>query len=396
MSTNSTNSTQLNRYMPPGKHLMMGNIAVAEGALAAGLGFFGGYPITPSTEIPEHLSQRLPEVGGAFMQMEDELASINSVVGASIAGSKAMTATSGPGVSLMTETISFAAAMETPFVLVDCQRNGPGTGFVTSPHHNDIGLVRYPGNGEFEVIAIAPMSCQELYDLTIHAFNLAEKYRCPTFILSDAYLGHLHEVVEIPAPEEIERKVIRREVPDPLPYERFSLLKKDEVTIPPPTIAGTEYDTSVFVSQPHGPTGMPFDSIDRGLQFVQTLSKKITNNIDDIAMVDAYLADDAEILVIAYGLPVRAAYHAVDLARKEGIKAGVFRLVTVWPFPVERVKQAVAGVKAVIMPEMNLGIMADQVERTVNLDQPVIRIPRVGELHHPDEILKQIKEVAAQ
>ncbi|HMF31205.1 MAG TPA: 2-oxoacid:acceptor oxidoreductase subunit alpha, partial [Candidatus Lokiarchaeia archaeon] len=246
--------------LSPGKHLMMGNVAIAEGALAAGLRFFAGYPITPSTEIPEHLAVRLPQEGGAFIQMEDELASINAVCGASIAGVKAMTATSGPGVSLMTETISWAASMEIPFVLVDVQRNGPGTGFVTAPHHNDIGLVKYAGNGEFEVIALAPMSCQESFDFTIHAFNLAETYRCPTYVLSDAYLGHIHEPVIIPPPEEVAEKVIRREMPDPVPYEKFSQLKGDEVKLTPPPILGTDYYPGTFFSQPHGPTGVPFDS----------------------------------------------------------------------------------------------------------------------------------------
>jgi len=176
------------RYLKPGRHLMMGNTAMSEGALSAGLSYFGGYPITPSTEVIEHLAKRLPEVGGVCMQMEDELASINSVIGASLVGAKAMTATSGPGLSLMVETISMAANLEIPFVFCDVQRNGPGTGFVTEPHHNDLGLVRFSGNGEFQVIALAPMTCQELFDMTITAFNFAETYRCPVFILSDAYL----------------------------------------------------------------------------------------------------------------------------------------------------------------------------------------------------------------
>jgi 2-oxoglutarate ferredoxin oxidoreductase subunit alpha len=387
--------TQSNHNLAPGKHLLMGNVAVAEGALAAGLNFFAGYPITPSTEIPEHLAVRLPQFGGSFIQMEDELASINAVMGASIAGAKAMTATSGPGISLMAETISFGASMEIPFVLVDVQRNGPGTGFVTAPHHSDVGFAKYAGNGEFEVIAIAPMSCQECFDLTFHAFNLAETYRCPTYVLSDAYLGHIHEPVIIPAPEELAAKAIRREVPTPIPYASFSQLKDERVTIAPTPILGTPHFPKLFFSQPHGPTGMPFDSEEEGgLRFNQMLSKKILENVDKIAMVDSYLAEDAEILVIAYGLPVRSSYRAVNAARKEGIKAGVFRLTTIWPFPFNAVKQVVAGKKAVIMPEMNLGIMAEQVERVTGQDIPVIRVPRIASLHHPDEILSAIKEAA--
>jgi 2-oxoglutarate ferredoxin oxidoreductase subunit alpha len=384
-----------NNNLAPGKHLLMGNVAVAEGALAAGLNFFAGYPITPSTEIPEHLAMRLPQFGGNFIQMEDELASINAVMGASIAGAKAMTATSGPGIALMAETISFGASMEIPFVLVDVQRNGPGTGFVTAPHHSDVGFARYAGNGEFEVIAIAPMSCQECFDLTLHAFNLAETYRCPTYVLSDAYLGHIHEPVVIPPPEELAAKVIRREVPSPIPYATFSQIKEDGVKIPPTPILGTPHFPKLFFSQPHGPTGVPFDSEEEGgLRFNQMLSKKILENIDKIVMVDSYLADDAEILVIAYGLPVRSSSRAVNAARKEGIKAGLFRLTTIWPFPFNAVKKVVSGKKAIIMPEMNLGIMAEQVERVTGQGIPVIRVPRIASLHHPDEILSAIKEAA--
>ena len=218
------------RFLTEGKYVMMGNIAMAEGALAAGLDFFGGYPITPSTEVIEHLAKRLPEVGGCCMQMEDELASINAVIGASLVGSKSMTATSGPGISLMTETISMAANLEIPFVFADVMRNGPGTGFVTEPHHNDLGLMRFAGNGEFQVIALAPMNCQELFDLTITAFNFAETYRCPVFIISDAYLGHLHESVNIPPKEEIIKRVINRELPQDL-NNKFSYKNETMVNI---------------------------------------------------------------------------------------------------------------------------------------------------------------------
>lgn len=381
--------------LTPGKHLLMGNVAVAEGALAAGLQFFAGYPITPSTEIVEHLAVRLPQEGGVFIQMEDELASINAVCGASIAGVKAMTATSGPGISLMTETISWAASMEIPHVIVDVQRNGPGTGFVTAPHHNDIGTVKNAGNGEYEIIALAPMTCQESFDLTIQAFNFAETYRCPTFILSDAYLGHLHEAVVIPPAEEIAEKVIPRDVPDPAPNEKFSHLKGEEIQIPPPPVLGTGYYPPIFFSQPHGPTGVPYDTDADALRFNQILSQKITNNMDNITMVDSYLLDDADIAVIAYGLPVRSSYRAIDLARDAGIKVGLLRLITIWPFPFATVETAVAGKKAIVMPEMNLGIMANQVERVTGGDIPVVRVPKIGDLHHPEEILKVITEVAS-
>ncbi len=381
------------RFLPEGKHLMMGNIAMSEGAIAAGLKFFGGYPITPSTEVIEHLSVRLPQIGGVCMQMEDEIASINSVIGASLVGAKAMTATSGPGLSLMTETISMAANLEIPFVFCDVQRNGPGTGYVTEPHHNDIGLMRFAGNGEFQVITLAPMSCQELYDLTITAFNFAETYRCPVFIMSDAYLGHLHEVVNIPKQEEVLKRVIDRELPNDF-TKKFSY--KDEnigkYIIPKPPVIGTDYCPGMFLSQPHNYEGLPTP---KPLKFIEMMIDKITSNLDKISLTESYKLDDAEIVIIAYGLPVRTSYRAVDLARKEGIKVGIFRLITIWPFPDEKVKEAVKDAKAVIVPELNyMGVIAEQVERVTELSTPVIRIPKACEIHHPHDILKVIKEVA--
>jgi len=381
------------RFLPEGRHLMMGNVAMSEGAISAGLKFFGGYPITPSTEVIEHLAVRLPQIGGVCMQMEDELASINSVIGASLVGVKAMTATSGPGLSLMTETISMAANLEVPFVFCDVQRNGPGTGFVTEPHHNDLGLMRFAGNGEFQVITLAPMNCQELFDLTITAFNFAEIYRCPVFIMSDAYLGHLHEVVNIPPKEEILKQLVERELPDDF-VKKFSF--KDDITgkyvIPKPPIMGTDYCPGLFLHQPHNYEGLPTP---KPMQFIEAIIEKINSNKDKICLTDQYKLDDAEIIVVGYGLPVRSSYRAVDIARKEGIKVGIFRLITVWPFPDEKVKEIVKSAKAVIVPELNYtGFIAEQVERVTKLETPVIKIPKVCEFHHPDDILKVIREVA--
>jgi len=382
------------RYLPEGKYVMMGNEAVAEGALAAGLSFFGGYPITPSTEIIEHLAKRLPEVGGCCMQMEDELASINAVMGASLAGAKAMTATSGPGLSLMTETISMAANLEIPFVFCDVQRVGPGSaGPVTAPHHNDIGLIRFAGHGEFQVIALAPMNCQELFDLTITAFNFAETYRCPVFILSDAYLGHLHETVHIPPKEDIIKRVIRRELPQ-TESKKFSY--KDTSTgkyiIPKPPIIGTDHCPVMFLHSPHNSDGFPSSN---SLGFMEILIEKVKTNINEIAITEEYKLDDADIVIISYGLPVRTSYRAVDIARKEGIKAGILRLVTVWPFHDEKVKEGIKNAKAIIVPELNYtGFIAEQVERVSKLEIPIIRVPKVGTFHHPDDILKVIREVS--
>ncbi|MFX0011016.1 MAG: transketolase C-terminal domain-containing protein [Candidatus Hermodarchaeota archaeon] len=382
------------RYLKEGKYVMMGNEAMSEGALAAGLEFFGGYPITPSTEVIEHLAKRLPEVGGVCIQMEDELASINAVLGASLVGAKSMTATSGPGLSLMVEAISMAANLEIPFVLCDVQRVGPGShGPVTSPHHNDLGLVRFAGHGEFQVIALAPMNCQELYDLTITAFNFAETYRCPVFILSDAYLGHLHEPVYIQPKEEIIKKVIKREVPEDL--TKFFTYKDDntgEYIIPKPPIVGTEYFPPTSLHLPHNYAGLPTSN---SLEFMQMLIDKVITNIDKISITEEYRLEDAEIIVIAYGLPVRASYRAVDIAREQGIKVGIFRLITIWPFPDQKVKEIVKNKKAIIIPELNYtGIIAEQVERVKSLEIPIKKVSKVGEFHHPDEILNAIKEVS--
>ncbi|MBN2151575.1 MAG: 2-oxoacid:acceptor oxidoreductase subunit alpha [Candidatus Lokiarchaeota archaeon] len=380
------------RYMAPGKHVLMGNVAMAEGAMAAGLTFFGGYPITPSTEVPEHLVWRLPEAGGAFIQMEDELAAINSVAGASVAGAKAMTATSGPGTSLMAETISMAAAMEIPLVICDVQRNGPGTGLVTAPHHNDVFQCKYSGNGEYEVIAYAPMSCQELYDLTIEAFNAAETYRCPTYVLSDAYLGHLHEPVVIPTAEEVKKLVVARAILDKPNQEKFTFLDREgNIQIPPAPVLGTPNFPTTFISQPHGPDGIPVNE-DQVLKPNTLLVEKITKNVEKIARTEAYMLDDAEVVIIAYGLTARVCYHVVNLARKEGLKAGLFRLVTIWPFPYERVKSVVAGAKAIVVPEMNLGLMAGEVERCKPLAMPMYKVPKIADIHEPGEILAVVRK----
>ncbi|MHA1793120.1 MAG: 2-oxoacid:acceptor oxidoreductase subunit alpha [Promethearchaeota archaeon] len=382
------------RFLKPGKRVMMGNIAMSEGAISAGLTFFAGYPITPSTEVPEHLVHRLPQVGGAFMQMEDELASINAVMGASLVGAKAMTATSGPGTSLMAETISYAANLEIPFVLCDVQRNGPGTGLVTAPHHNDIYQCKYSGNGEYEVIAYAPMSCQELFDLTIEAFNKAELYRCPTYVLSDAYLGHIHEPVIIPPEEDLINRVVNRKIPEREEVEKFVHRDSEgNIKIPPPIMMGTPNFPGYLIAQPHGSNGLPVVE-ERSQRFVEDICLKITRNAEKIIKVEEYKLDDAEIVIIAYGLPARVSYRVVNIARSEGIKVGMFRLITVWPFPYERIKSLVSGKKAIIVPEMNLGMIANEIERVKSLEIPIYKVPKISEIHHPDDILKIVREAA--
>ncbi|KKK48861.1 hypothetical protein LCGC14_3140880, partial [marine sediment metagenome] len=249
------------------------------------------------------------------------------------------------------------------------------------------------GHGEFQVIALAPMNCQELFDLTITAFNFAETYRCPVFILSDAYLGHLHETVHIPPKEDIIKRVIRRELPQ-TESKKFSY--KDTSTgkyiIPKPPIIGTDHCPVMFLHSPHNSDGFPSSN---SLGFMEILIEKVKTNINEIAITEEYKLDDADIVIISYGLPVRTSYRAVDIARKEGIKAGILRLVTVWPFHDEKVKEGIKNAKAIIVPELNYtGFIAEQVERVSKLEIPIIRVPKVGTFHHPDDILKVIREVS--
>jgi len=256
-----------------------------------------------------------------------------------------------------------------------------------------LGLMRFAGNGEFGVIALAPMNCQELFDLTITAFNFAETYRCPVFIISDAYLGHLHEAIYIPPKEEIMKKVIPRELPNNF-ENKFTYMDPttNKYITPKAPIMGTDYVPLMFLHQAHNPNGMSSRRL--ALPFTQMLIDKIKSNMDKISLTEEYKLEDAEIVIISYGLPVRTSYRAVDIARKEGIKVGIFRLITVWPFPDEKVKKVVKDAKAVIVPELNYtGIIAEQVERVTKLETPIIRIPKVCDFHHPNDILEKIREV---
>jgi 2-oxoglutarate ferredoxin oxidoreductase subunit alpha len=287
-----------------------------------------------------------------------------------------------------------AANLEIPFVFCDVQRVGPGShGPVTAPHHNDIGLIRFAGHGEFQVIALAPMNCQELFDLTIVAFNFAETYRCPVFILSDAYLGHLHEPVQIPPKEEIIKKVIKRELPaNNSKIFSYKDNESGDYIIPKPPIVGTDHFPITSLQLPHNNLGFP---ISNALSFMEVLIEKVKSNIDKISITDEYRLEDADIVVVSYGLPVRASYRAVDVAREKGISVGVLRLITIWPFPDEKVKKVVKDAKAIIIPELNYtGFIAEQVERVKKLGTPIIKIPKVGIFHHPDDILNIIKEVS--
>jgi len=330
---------------------MTGDVACAEGALAAGCLFFGGYPITPATEIAEHISGRLPEVGGTFIQMEDEIAAMASIVGASCAGVKSMTATSGPGLSLMLENIGLAICTETPCVVVDVQRAGPSTGLPTQGAQGDMMQARWGSHGHYEIIALAPASPQELFYQTIDAFNLSETYRVPVLIMTDEMIGHLSERVVIP-----EAKAIHT-VSRPRARgrkDRFKPFKPGPNGVAPMAIAGEGYRVHI-TGLTHDERGYPDMTVEGQEVMMDRIVGKIRNNLEHIIQTESYRVDDAEIVIVSYGVSSRTSLAAVDEARKQGIKAGLLRLITVWPFPEEQIRELAARIKGFVTVEINLG-----------------------------------------
>ena len=382
--------TQTNRAVLTGKHFLSGDYACAEGAIAAGCRFFAGYPITPATEIAERMARRLPEVGGVYIQMEDELGSIAAVIGASYAGVKAMTATSGPGFSLMQENIGLAVMTETPLVIVDIMRGGPSTGQPTKPGQQDMMQAKWGSHGDYEVIALAPSSVQEMFDLTIECFNLSERFRVPAFLMADETVAHMWEKVIIPEPDQIE--IVNRKKPTVSPAD-YLPFKPDEDLVPPMACFGEGYRVHV-TGLTHDERGYPkTDSPEIQEQLIRRLCDKIRKNADKIVKVKEFMLEDAEIAVIAYGTPARAAISAVRKAREEGIKAGLLRLVTVWPFPERQVAELAARVKGIVVPELNYGQIVREVERAAKTT-PVYFMPKFGEaLHTPMEILDGIRRM---
>lgn len=365
-----------------GIRFLQGNIACAEGAIAAGCEFFGGYPITPSTEVAEWLSSRFPEIGRAFIQMEDEIASIAAVIGARWAGKKAMTATSGPGLSLMMENIGYSAMTETPIVIIDIQRGGPSTGQPTMAGQGEIMQAKWGSHGDYQPIAISPNSVQEMFDLTVECFNLAEKYRVPVYLLADEAVGHMREKVDLP--ETVETISAPLSEKDELPF----IANENE----PPKIQvfGKGYKVHV-TGLTHDERGYPAtDDPAIHSKLVNRLNNKIINKRNEIIKYEEKFTDDAEIVLISYGGTSRAVLEAVMKLREEGIKAGYFRLITIWPFPDERMKEM--GDKSRLMVlEMNLGQILHEVRKYSN---EVFFFPKIGgELHTPFEIIKKVKEV---
>jgi 2-oxoglutarate ferredoxin oxidoreductase subunit alpha len=369
--------------------LLQGNEACAEGALLAGVKFFAGYPITPSSEIAENMARKLPKIGGKFVQMEDEIASMAAVIGASIAGLKSLTATSGPGMCLKQENLGFAVINEIPCVVVNAQRGGPSTGLPTKPSQGDMMQARWGSHGDHSIIALAPSTVNEILTLTIKAFNFSEKYRTPVILLLDEVIAHMREKVEIPAPEEIE--VINRKKPTVSP-EEYLPFKPDEDGVPPMANFGEGYRYHI-TGLVHSEKGLPISDSQQIDHFIRRINNKINKNIKDILIYEEYFLDDAKIALIAYGSVARAAERTVKLAREEGLKVGLLKLLTIWPFCFEEVNRLAQQVDLIIVPEMNLGQMVLEVERASQGKCRVVPYGRVdGELINPIEILGKIRE----
>lgn len=349
--------------------LLSGNEAVAYGALAAGAKFYGGYPITPSTEIAEVMAAELPRIGGKFIQMEDEIASLGAVIGASIAGLKSFTATSGPGFSLMQEHIGFAAMAEVPCVIVDVMRGGPSTGLPTKTSQGDVMQAKYGSHGDYPSIAIAPSSVMECFTLTVKAFNLSEKYRIPVIILSDEIVGHMREKVILPGPDEIE--VIDRMPPEVPPewYQHYA----DSITgVSPMANFGEGYRFHI-TGLTHDVSGFPTERNDETTALLEKFRNKENHNTHDLSMVDEFCMEDADFCIVAYGSVGRSGRQAVKMLRQEGVKAGMIRPQILWPFPKFPVENMLERVSHVLVPEMNVGQLRKEVERLACMPRGMIQ-----------------------
>ena len=374
-----------------GAHYLDGDYACGEGAMAAGCRFVAGYPITPSTEVVERISRRFPMMGGTFIQMEDELASMAAIVGASWTGTKAMTVTSGPGFSLMMENIGLAAMMETPCVVVNVQRGGPSTGLPTMVGQADVMQARWGSHGDYEIIALSPQSPQEAFDFTIDAFNLADTYRVPVMFLLDECVGHMTEKVIIPPADQIEiveRKLTTQKPGEYLPYV------DNESHIPEFARAGDGYRFPT-TGLTHDERGYPVMSAECQQQNVQRLIDKIRLNADDIIRYEEEHTDGADVVVVTYGITARVARAGIDLARKKGIKVGVIRLVVIWPFPEKLITKLATKIKAFVVPEINAGQIVLEVERCALGQAKAVLVPHLGGgVHNPQDIADAIVEAA--
>lgn len=370
--------------------LMQGNEACVEGAIIAGMRFYAGYPITPSTEIAEISAAKLPRIGGMFIQMEDEIASISAVIGASLAGKKAMTATSGPGFSLKQEGIGYAIIAEVPCVIVNVQRGGPSTGMPTAPAQGDVMQARWGTHGEHSIITLYPSTVKEVLYTTIRAFNLAEKYRTPVILLMDEVIGHMREKVELPNPGDIE--IYNRKKPTCKPNEYMPYRVKNGDIVPEMASIGDGYRWHV-TGLVHDETGFPTNDSNIAETLIKRLVGKIENNLDDIVQYEEYKLDDADEVIIAYGSTARSVKAAIDILRSKGKKIGLFRPITIWPSPKKQIKELAEKVNRITVIEMNLGQYYLEVDRIASKYIEVAKFGRVnGELISPKDIISFLEE----
>jgi 2-oxoglutarate/2-oxoacid ferredoxin oxidoreductase subunit alpha len=374
-----------------GTHYLDGDFACGEGAMAAGCRFVAGYPITPSTEVVERIARRFPMMGGTFIQMEDELASMAAIVGAAWSGTKTMTVTSGPGFSLMMENIGLAAMMETPCVVVNVQRAGPSTGLPTMVAQADMMQARWGSHGDYSIIAVSPQSPQEAFDLTIDAFNLAETYRVPVFVMMDECVGHMTEKVVIPAASEID--VVPRRLTGKTPQEFLPYVPgADGIVEFARAGDGYRFHTTGLT---HDARGYPVMTVECQQECVSRLNEKISRNADRIVRVQEEDTDGAEVIVVSYGITARVARMAVRTARAAGVNAGSLRLIVIWPFAERRIRELATHAKAFVVPEINRGQMVLEVERCVAGRADVISVPHSGgTVHDPASIVEAILRAA--
>lgn len=373
-----------------GAHFIDGDHAASEGAIAAGCKFVAGYPITPSTEVVERIAARFPLIGGIFVQMEDEIASSIAIQGAVWAGKKAMTVTSGPGFSLMMEHIGFAAITETPCVFINVQRGGPSTGLPTLPAQADMMQARWGSHGDYEIIAIVPNSPQECFDLTIRAFNLAEEYRVPVLVMMDECVGHMTEKVEIPEADRIE--VVERKFTEKPPGE-YRMFDTNGSMVPEMVKAGAGYRIHL-TGLTHDDRGYPAMSPVVHKKMLRRLVDKVLLNEEKIRHIEEDQVEGADVVVISYGITSRVVLPAVNKARKEGIKVGHIRLITVWPFPESYIRELAKKVSAFVVPELNLGQIVYEVERCAAGNAVTQLVSHAGgAVHSPEEIYDAIKGV---
>lgn len=374
--------------------LLQGNQAVVEGAIAAGVKFYGGYPITPSTEIAEQLALRLPQVGGKFMQTEDEIAGLGTVIGASMAGKKAMTATSGPGFSLKQEMLGLACSAEIPCVIVNVQRVGPATGQPTSPAQGEVMQTRWGTHGDHWLITVSPSSVPECFDLTLRAVALSEKYRCPVILLMDEVIGHMREKIELPDNyDEIPQAERKRPTCAPEDYLPYGCEEGSKVPAMADFGSGYRWHVSGLV---HDETGFPKGTGEATRTSQDRLRTKLEDNLDDIVQVENYRMEDAEFAVVAFGGAARTAYEAVDMARKEGLKVGFVRPITIWPFAEKQMQELAGKVKGILVHELNCGQYVLEVERAVSGKVPVSLYAKYdNESATPAELLAEIKKAMA-